>query len=109
MKLAKWSWCSGEEHYFIVSMYFRYAVFNFLEKRMTLYLNKFLNFVNGFLIFRYYIPLKKDEPFNGTNLNPLFPSILCVKFGLNRLSRSGEDDGNVKTTDRRTDRLTDDG
>ena len=55
-------------------------------------------------------PLKRAGPFIWTNLNPLYPRMLCAKFGWNWPSGSGEDE-NVKSlqTDRQTDGWTDDG
>ena len=62
--------------------------------------------------FRYFVvisPWKKAGAFIWTNLNPLYPRMLCAKFGWNWPSGSGEEDENVKSlqTDRRTDRRTD--
>ena len=42
-------------------------------------------------------PWKRTCPFICTNLNPLHPRMLCVKFGWNWLSASGEEDENVKS------------
>ena len=39
-----------------------------------------LNFVNVFLLFRIYFPLEKEWPFIWTNLNTIYPSMLCGKF-----------------------------
>ena len=84
-----WKWLSGsgEEDFWILSMYFH-------------------NFV---IIF----PWKRAGPFIW--INPLHPRILCAKFGWNWPSGSGEEDENVKRlqtdrqTDGRTDEQTDDG
>ena len=38
---------------------------------------------------------KRAEAFIWTNLNPLYPRMLCAKFGWNWLSGSGEEDENV--------------
>ena len=64
----RWNWpsCSGEEDFLISSMYFRY-----------------------FIIIS---PWKRAGPFFWTNLNPLYPRMLCAKFGWNWLSGSGEED-----------------
>ena len=45
-----------------------------LEKK-----NSKLLLVNVFLLFRNYLPL--EEGVTQTNLNPLHPRMLCVKFG----------------------------
>ena len=64
-------------------------------------------------IYFYYFPiispLGRAWPFIWTNLNPLYPGILCAKFGWNWPSGPGEEDENVKSlqTDRQTDRRTD--
>ena len=62
-----WNWpsCSGED-FQISSMYFRYFVMISLWKRAW--------------------------PFIWTNLNPLFPRMLCSKFGWNLPRGSGEED-----------------
>ena len=77
-----WNWLSGpgEEAFLILSMYFRFFVI--------------------------ISPWKKAGPFIWTNLNPLYPKMLCAKFGWNWPSGSGEEDENVKSlqTDRQTDR-----
>ena len=41
---------------------------------------RFINFVNIFLLFHNYPPLKRAWPFIWTNVNPLYPRILCAKF-----------------------------
>ena len=41
---------------------------------------RFLNFVNAFLLFCYYLPLEGARSFIWTNLNPLHPKILCAKL-----------------------------
>ena len=43
--------------------------------------NRFLNFVNVFLLFRNYLPLEKGGPFICTKLNPHHPRMHCAKFG----------------------------
>ena len=63
-----WNWPSGsgEEDFLISSMY---------------------------MYFRYFViisPWKRVGPFIWTNLNPLYPSMLCAKFGWNWLSGSGK-------------------
>ena len=63
-----WNWPSGsrEEDFLISSMYFRYFVI---------------------------IPnWKRAGPFIWTNLNPLWPRMLCAKFGWNWSSCSEEED-----------------
>ena len=45
--------------------------------------------------FYYFViisPWKRAGPFIWTNLNPLYPRMLCAKFGWNWLSGSGEED-----------------
>ena len=47
------------------------------------------------MYFRYFViisPWKRTGPFICANLNPLFPGMLCAKFGWNWLSGSGEED-----------------
>ena len=63
-----WKWLSGsgEEDFLISSMYFCYFVIISLWKRAG--------------------------PFIWTNLNPLHPRMLCVKFGWNWPSGFGEDE-----------------
>ena len=77
-----WNWLSGsgEEDFWMSSMYFHY-----------------------FIIIS---PWRRVGPFIWTNFNPLHPGILCAKFGWNWPSGSGEEDENVKSlqTDGRTDR-----
>ena len=89
MLCAKFSWNwlsgSGEEDFWMSSMYFRYFV--------------------------SISPWKRVEPFIWTNLYPLHQRMICAEFGWNWPSGSGEEDENVKSlqTDRRTVRQTDDG
>ena len=68
-----WNWLSGsgEEDFLISSMYFRYFVI--------------------------ISPWIRAGPFIWTNWYPLHPRMLCVKFGWNWLSGSGEEDENVKS------------
>ena len=47
------------------------------------------NFVYVFLLFRYYHLSFRAWPFIFTNLNPLYPMILCAKFGWNWPTGSG--------------------
>ena len=60
-----WNWFSGsgEEDFLISSMYFHYFVI--------------------------ISPWKRAGPFIWTNLNPLYPRMLCAKFGWNWTSGSG--------------------
>ena len=44
---------------------------------------RFLNFVNIFSLFCYYLPLEKGMVLHLKNLNPLHPRMLCAKFGWN--------------------------
>ena len=68
-----WNWpsASGEEDFYISSMYFRY--------------------------FAIISSWKRAGPFIWTNLNPLYPRMLCAKFGWNWTIGSGEEDENVKS------------
>ena len=52
---------------------------------------RFLKVVNVFSLCGYYLPLINAWPFIWTNLNSLYPRILCVMFGWNWPSGSGED------------------
>ena len=70
------------------------------------------------MYFHYFViisPWKRAWNFICSNLNPLPPMMLCVKFGWNWLSGSGEEDENVKSLqtdgkkDREMDRQTTDG
>ena len=69
MLRAKFGWKllngSGEEDLWILSMYFHHFVI--------------------------ISPWKRAGPFFWTNLNPLYPRMLCAKFSWNWLSGSGED------------------
>ena len=44
---------------------------------------RFLNFVNIFSLLCYYLPLEKSMVLCLKNLNPLYPRMLCAKFGWN--------------------------
>ena len=47
------------------------------------------------MYFHYFViisPWKRAGPFIWTNLNPLYPRMLCVKFGWNWSCGSGEED-----------------
>ena len=69
---GNWPSGSGEEDFFLISSTF----------------------------FHYFViisPWKRAGPFIWTNLNPLYPRKLCVKFGWNWPSGSGEVDENVKS------------
>ena len=50
-----------------------------------------LNFVNVFSLFHDKLPLKRTGPFIWTNSNTLHQRMLCVKFGCNWPSGSGEE------------------
>ena len=68
----------------------------------------FFNFVNGFLLFRNYLPLEKGAgPFIWTNVNSLHPLMHCAKFGWIWPSGPGEDE-NVKSLDKQIDGQTKD-
>ena len=57
----------------------------------------FFDFVNVFFVFRNYLPLEQGRALHlKKNLNPLYPRMLCAKFGWNWPSGSGEEDENVK-------------
>ena len=56
-----------------------------------------------FSLQRNYLSLEKGRSFIWTNLNPLYLSKLCVKFGWNWPSGSREKDENVKFTDGQRD------
>ena len=50
--------------------------------------------------FHYFViisPWKRAGPYFWTTLNPLYPRMLCAKFGWNWPSGSGEKDENVKS------------
>ena len=49
---------------------------------------RFFNFVNVFSLFRNYLPLEKDRVLHlnkSEKVNPLYPRMLCAKFGRNGL------------------------
>ena len=48
--------------------------------------------VNTFLLFHYYLPWKRVGPFIWRHLNPLYPRMLCAKFGWNWSGGSWEED-----------------
>ena len=50
----------------------------------------FLNFVNAFSLYRYYLPLETEWPFIWTNYNPLHPRMICAKLDWNWTWASGE-------------------
>ena len=63
------------------------------------------------MYFRYFVIIsawKRAGPFIWTNLNPIYPRMLCAKFGWNWPSGSGKEDENVKSlqTDGQTDQQT---
>ena len=79
-----WNWPSGsgEEDFLISSTYFRYFVI--------------------------ISPWKRAGPFIWTNLNPLYPRMLCAKFGWIWPSGSWEEDKNVPSfRQRQRQRTTD--
>ena len=74
-----WNWLSGSgEDFLISSMYFHYFVI--------------------------ISPWERAWPFIWTNLNPLYPRMLCAKFGWNWPSGSGEKDENMKSLRRQRQR-----
>ena len=115
-----WNWPrgSGEEDFFILSMYFHYfIIISPWKKAGPFILNKlespalkdalcqfwlklaqwfcrrrFLNFINEFSLFQNYLSWKRARPFIWRNLNPLYSRMLCAKFGWNWSSGSGEED-----------------
>ena len=54
--------------------------------------NEILKYVNLFWLFQNFSPWKRTLAFHWTNSNPLYPRILCAKFGWNCRTGSGEDD-----------------
>ena len=112
-----WNWASGsgEEDFLILSMYFLYFVIISPWKRAGPFIWTNLNplhprmlcakfgwnwpsgsveedFLISSMFFRYFViisPWKRAGPFIWTNLNPLYPRMLCAKFGWNWLSGSG--------------------
>ena len=53
------------------------------------------DFLISLMYFCYFIiisPWKRVQPFIWTNLNPLYPIMLCAKFGWKKLRGSGEKD-----------------
>ena len=61
------------------------------------FLRRFPNFVNVFSLFHNHLPLEKGLAHYFKNLNPLYPRMLCAKFGWNWPSGSWEEDENVKS------------
>ena len=57
----------------------------------------FFNCVIVISLFRNYLPLKKSGALHLNNLNPLHPTVLCVKFVKNWSGGSGEEDEKVKS------------
>ena len=57
---------------------------------------RFLNFVNVFSLFGYYLPLEKVGALHLNKLESPLPK-LCAKLGWNRPSSSGEEDEDVKS------------
>ena len=100
---------SGEDCFWILLIYFCYLVIITPLKRTWPFILTNLNFTEGWLVqswveigrFCQFIlfaiqlviisPWKMAWPFIYRNLNPLHQIILCVKFGLNRPSCSGEE------------------
>ena len=62
-----------------------------------------------FSVCRNYLPLEKGGPFIWTNLIPLYPRMLCTKFGRNWPGGSGEENENVNVYDNNNDDDNDDG
>ena len=53
------------------------------------------DFLNTSMYYRYFViisPLNRMWPFIWTNLNPIYPRMICAKFGWNWPSGSGEED-----------------
>ena len=119
-----WNWLSGsgEEYFKFHGLYFHYFVIIFPWKRagpsfeqtwipytqgcfvpswlklaQWFWRRRFFNFINVISSFRNYLPFERGGAFISTNLYPLHPRMLCVKFGWNWLSGSGEEDENVKS------------
>ena len=113
-----WNWPngSGEEDFQIVLMYFCYFIIIsswngagsfiwknwtpvtqecfvsfFVEISLVVLEEKIINF-RQYIFARYFIiisPRKRTWPFIWTNLNPLYPSMLCAKFNWNWPNGSG--------------------
>ena len=132
LKLAQWFWRRGIFNFVnVLSLFSNYLP---LEKGGTLGMNKlespspkdalcqvwlklaqwfwrrrFLNFVNVFSLFRYYLPLEKDGPFMWTNLNFLNQRMFYAKFRWNWLNCTRKEYENVKSLlqrQRTTDKFT---
>ena len=119
----KWPNVSGEEDFLISSIYLGYFVIispwkkagpfiwtNLNPPHPRMHCAKFgLNWPSGsgeedfqnlsmcFCNFVFISPWKKEGPFIWTNLNSLQPRMLCVKFGWNWPSSSGEEEKNGKS------------
>ena len=116
-----WNWLSGsweEVFFFNFVMFFRYFIITSPWKRVGPFIWKNLNplpqmmlcakfdwnwpggsgeedFLISSMYFRYYLiisPWKRAGAFIWTNLNPLHPRMLFIKFGWNWPSGSGEHD-----------------
>ena len=106
---------SGGEHFWISSMHFRCFIIN----GGALHLKKLdspspkdnlcqFDFQISTIYFHYLIiisPWKRVWPFIWTNLNSLYPRMICAKFDWNWSNVSEEEDENVKSlqTDRQMD------
>ena len=132
LKITQWFW---RRIFFMSSMYFHYFVIISPWKRAGPFIWRNLNplhprmlcakfgwnwlsgsgeedFLVSSMYFHYFViisPWRRTGPFIWTNLNALYPRMLCAKFGWNWPGGSGEEDENVKSlqTDGRTDRQTD--
>ena len=65
------------------------------------------DFSNSSMYFRNFViisPWKYEGSFIWTNLNPLYPRMLCFMFGMNWPSGFGEEDENVKSLRQRRKR-----
>ena len=82
-----------------------YVISSFVEVVQEFWRRCFLNVINVFVLFGYFIPLEKARSFTWTNFNSPYPRIVR----LNRLRISGENENLRKIADRRTDRPTNDG
>ena len=117
-----WNWPSGsgEDDFYISLMYFRYFIINSLWKRagpiIRTNLNPLFSKIHGakfgwngrvvlekriFNFVNVFLPVEKGRAHLWINLNPHQIRMLCVKFGWNWPSGSGEEDKNMKRLRRR--------